>query len=84
MRSCTTSWSESRPDRGAARVHLVTGPSGAPDRPLGPPHLLAMVPDVGEREVFLCGPPGLTADLTASLRALGVAPEQLHSETFHL
>lgn len=73
--------------RPAVRVHLVTGPRGpatAPGRPLGPAQVLAMVPDVGQREVYLCGPPGLTADLIATLRGLGVAPAHLHAETFHL
>lgn len=73
--------------RPAVRVHLVTGPRGpatAPDRPLGPAQLLYMVPDVEQREVYLCGPPGLTDDLVATLRGLGVEPAHLRSETFHL
>lgn len=69
------------------RVELVTGPRGAvgdPDRPLGRRHLQLLCPDVAGREVFLCGPPRLTADLIDTLRQLGIPRSRLHSETFEL
>lgn len=40
------------------------------------------VPDVAEREVFLCGPPGYLAATHALLAELGVPPERVHQETF--
>ncbi len=73
-----------RPD---TRVELVTGPRGAagdPDRPLGPRSLRRLCPDLGDREVFLCGPPALTSDLIHTLRQLGVPRSRLHSESFEL
>lgn len=74
-------------ERSAARVHLVTdprGPAAAPGRPLGADHLRALVPDVASREVYLCGPPSLTADLIATLTDLGVPADAVHTETFVL
>ncbi|GAA6143457.1 ferredoxin reductase family protein [Hydrogenophaga sp. 5NK40-0174] len=41
-----------------------------------------LVPDLAQREVFLCGPPGLVAQLTARLAAAGVGPQHIHSERF--
>lgn len=69
------------------RVELVTGPRGTvddPARPLSEESLLLLCPDVADREVFLCGPPGLTADLARTLRRLGVPRNRLHTESFEL
>jgi len=41
-----------------------------------------LVPDVLEREVFLCGPPGYMAGTTELLDALGVDPDRVHRESF--
>lgn len=74
-------------ERPRTRVELVTGPRGSaadPDRPLGPRALLRHCPDLADREVFVCGPPGLTADLICTLRQLGVPRARLHSESFEL
>lgn len=68
-------------------VHLVTGPRGAaddPDGPLGPLPLRALVPDLASRDVYLCGPPGLTARLLGTLRQLGVPADRIHYESFSL
>lgn len=40
------------------------------------------VPDVAEREVFLCGPPGYLTATLGILEGLAVDPERLHRETF--
>lgn len=73
--------------RDNTRVHLITGRRGKPDdptRPLGPLQMHRLVPDVGHRDVYVCGPPGLTDDLLVSLRYLGVPDAQVHVESFEL
>ncbi|MEK7217847.1 MAG: ferredoxin reductase family protein [Patescibacteria group bacterium] len=41
-----------------------------------------LVPDVLEREVYLCGPIPMMDAVTAALRSLGFPPERLHVEKF--
>jgi ferredoxin-NADP reductase len=65
-----------------AELHLVTGPI-APDK-LAPSELSRLVPDIGERDVFLCGPPGMMAAVLRSLADLGVPKRQIHFERFSL
>jgi predicted ferric reductase len=49
---------------------------------LGIPALKAMVPDVGERDVYVCGPPGLVDVVRRRLRRIGVPARQIHEERF--
>jgi ferredoxin-NADP reductase len=65
-----------------AELHLVTGPP-VPDR-LAPRELAHLVPDVADRDVYLCGPPGMTSAVLRSLRELGVPKPQIHCERFSL
>jgi ferredoxin-NADP reductase len=44
--------------------------------------LLWLVPDVAEREVFLCGPPPWMGTVRATLREAGVGPDRIHAEEF--
>ncbi|WP_394814275.1 ferredoxin reductase family protein [Streptomyces dubilierae] len=67
--------------RGAA-LHLVTGPP-VPDR-LAPGELARLVPDINERDVYLCGPPPMMNAVLGSLRELGVPRPQIHFERFSL
>ncbi|GAB2869018.1 ferredoxin reductase family protein [Streptomyces deserti] len=67
--------------KGAA-LHLVTGPP-VPDR-LAPNELVRLVPDVADRDVFLCGPPPMMNAVLGSLRELGVPKRQIHFERFSL
>ncbi|MFA5206585.1 MAG: ferredoxin reductase family protein [Lentisphaeria bacterium] len=46
--------------------------------------VLRLVPDVREREVFLCGPPPMMRSLRQALAALGVPRGRLHDERFAL
>jgi predicted ferric reductase len=46
------------------------------------PTLRRLVPDVAEREVLLCGPPGMMDAVTANLVQLGVARKSVHTERF--
>ena len=52
--------------------------------PLGPRPLRHWVPDLAARDVFICGPSGMTETVLASLRRLGVARHHIHSEEFSL
>ncbi|MEU9477628.1 ferredoxin reductase family protein [Streptomyces sp. NPDC048191] len=65
-----------------AELHLVTGPV-LPDK-LAPGELARLVPDIGERDVFLCGPPGMMTAVLRSLADLGVPKRQIHFERFSL
>ncbi|MEV6113214.1 ferredoxin reductase family protein [Streptomyces sp. NPDC052109] len=65
-----------------AELHLVTGPV-APDK-LAPRELARLVPDIGDRDVFLCGPPGMMTAVLRSLADLGVPKRQIHFERFSL
>ncbi|OQR63037.1 oxidoreductase [Streptomyces maremycinicus] len=65
-----------------AELHLVTGPP-VPDR-LAPRELAALVPDITERDVFLCGPPPMMKAVLGTLRELDVPKPQIHFERFSL
>lgn len=65
-----------------AELHLVTGPP-VPDR-LAPEELARLVPDIAERDVYLCGPPPMMNAVLGSLRELGVPKPQVHFERFSL
>lgn len=65
-----------------AELYLVTGPA-TPDK-LAPAELARLVPDIAGRDVYLCGPPGMTAAVRRSLRELGVPGTQIHFERFSL
>ncbi|MEU8778241.1 ferredoxin reductase family protein [Streptomyces sp. NPDC048606] len=65
-----------------AGLHYLLGPSDAAWDPLAPRALTALVPDLAEHDVYLCGPPGMAeATRTALLRA-GVPAAHVHSECF--
>ncbi|MEU6894607.1 ferric reductase-like transmembrane domain-containing protein [Streptomyces sp. NPDC046557] len=67
-----------------ARVHYSV------DRPEGhalaltAPCLTALVPDLGRRDVYVCGPPGMTEAALSALRAAGVPRRRIHQEDFAL
>lgn len=70
--------------RGAV-VHLLTGPSVAYQNygpPLSAASIAAMVPDVAHRDVFVCGPSGMTTAVLATMKELRVPARQVHSERF--
>ena len=47
-----------------------------------PATLIRLVPDLLEREVYLCGPAAFMAEVRTALRTAGVPPIQIHSEEF--
>lgn len=65
-----------------AVLHLISGPV-VPDR-LAPPELARLVPDITDRDVYVCGPPGMAGAVLRTLRELGVPKPQIHSERFSL
>ncbi|WP_217547120.1 ferric reductase-like transmembrane domain-containing protein [Streptomyces sp. GbtcB6] len=65
-----------------AELHLVTGPP-VPDR-LAPRELVRLVPDIADRDVFLCGPPPMMNAVLRTLGDLGVPKPQIHFERFSL
>jgi predicted ferric reductase len=67
-------------------VHYVVGDHAAPDgdRLLSPEHLLELVPDLAERDVYVCGPPGMTDFAVRNVRKAGVPRRQVHIERFAL
>jgi ferredoxin-NADP reductase len=72
-------------DRDAA-LHLLPGDhrrrQGA--QLLAPASIRSLVPDIAERDVFVCGPPAMMEQVTASLAELGVDEDQIHCERFAL
>jgi predicted ferric reductase len=65
-----------------AELHLVTGPP-VPDK-LAARELIQLVPDIADRDVFLCGPPPMMNAVLRSLGDLGVPKPQVHFERFSL
>ena len=40
------------------------------------------IPDIAERDVYVCGPPAWTDLVSRTLLAAGLSPDHLHLETF--
>jgi predicted ferric reductase len=67
------------------RTHWLVGRRGEPHigaDPLGPEALARLVPDVADRDVYLCGPHALMERTRSSLLALGVPPGRINLELF--
>jgi predicted ferric reductase len=69
-----------------ARVTIVAGDhrDEACRDLLSPAHLRALVEDIADRDVYVCGPPAMADGVVASLRVLGVPRRQIHLERFAL
>ncbi|WP_328429613.1 ferredoxin reductase family protein [Streptomyces sp. NBC_00443] len=59
-----------------------TGEGGVP--PFGASSLHQLVPDITERDVYVCGPPAMTRAVLGGLRELRVPARQVHAERFGL
>jgi ferredoxin-NADP reductase len=44
--------------------------------------LKRLVPDIGERDVFICGPPGWMGAVRRAARSAGAGRDDVHSEDF--
>lgn len=72
------------------QVHRLPGPRRASDSWLGEGAgpgddravLLALIPDVAQRDVYLCGPEAWSASVRRTLAAAGVPESRIHVETF--
>jgi predicted ferric reductase len=73
-------------DSRGLELHYVVGDHATEEgrNHLSPGHLKELVPDLEERDVFVCGPPGLTDAVARNLRAAGVHRRHIHAERFAL
>lgn len=68
-----------------ATVHYLVGRRGSrevPNDPLDPRSLRRLVPDIHERDVYVCGPTTMMQRVLAGLRWLRVPASQVHYERF--
>ena len=72
-------------DRGFV-LHEVVGDHRTEEgaRLLSAAHLRELVPDLDERDVFLCGPPGLADAVRREVRRAGIPRRHVHAERFAL
>jgi predicted ferric reductase len=69
----------------SARVEIVAGHHDREGKDLlSPSHLLELVPDIAERDVFISGPPGMVNVIEKNVRSAGVPRRHVHSERFAL
>jgi len=62
------------------RLHQIVGPRG--QAPLDAPALNRLVPDIAQRDVYVCGPGGFMKSLIEAARSLGVPSTRIHHEDF--
>ncbi|GGK76352.1 ferredoxin reductase family protein [Mangrovihabitans endophyticus] len=67
-----------------ARLHLLTGRTSKENQPFSTENLRGLVPDIADRDVYMCGPSPMADAVLRSLRALGVPARQRHIEAFRL
>jgi ferredoxin-NADP reductase len=62
------------------QLHEVVGPRRT--HPLDERHLRRLVPDIAERDVYICGPDDFSDYLATAARRLGVPEDRIHREQF--
>ena len=67
-------------DQRDGRLHELVGSRRAVS--LNARALAQLVPDIARRDVYICGPTGLTASVREAAGALGVTTDRIHHETF--
>ena len=65
-------------------LYPLVGPRGSGPDPFSPAELRRLVPDLAERDVYLCGPPGLVHAARKGLRRAKVPGRRVHVESFDL
>jgi predicted ferric reductase len=72
--------------RRGLEVHYVVGDHAAAEGHglLTTAHLRELVPDIAERDVYVCGPPGMVAWMLPNIRRAGIPRRRLHVERFAL
>ena len=75
---------EALASRRGAQLHYVRGDRGDASASvlLSPEHLETLVPDIAERDVYVCGPPAMTEATRASLQESGVSRRHIFTERF--
>jgi predicted ferric reductase len=70
--------------RRGVQLHTLVGTEIGDDRTdqLGVPALQALVPDIAQRDVYICGPPAMLTAVGRRLRTLGVPGRHVHFERF--
>ena len=68
--------------RGVQVHYLVGRRAGETRDPLDAGSIQRLVPDVRDRDVYLCGPVSMMKLVEASLRRLGLSARQIHAERF--
>ncbi|MES1248841.1 MAG: ferredoxin reductase family protein [Actinomycetota bacterium] len=73
-------------ERRGIELRVIAGDHATEEgaRLLDADHLRELVPDLGERDVYVCGPPGMTDAMLARLRDAGVPRRHVHAERFAL
>jgi predicted ferric reductase len=68
------------------RIEYVVGDHATPDgsRLLSAEHLHELLPDIVEREVYVCGPPAMTNAIAKNVRRAKVPARHVHAERFAL
>jgi predicted ferric reductase len=69
-----------------ATVHYLVGRRGSremPSDPLDPRALRRLVPDLHERDIYVCGPAGMMERVLSGLHWLRIAETQIHYERFN-
>lgn len=72
--------------RRGAVLHIVAGDHAVPENRhlLSPGHLHDLIPDLGQRDVYICGPPLMMSAVEESVRQAGVPSKFIHTERFAL
>jgi predicted ferric reductase len=65
-------------------VRFLVGHRGGPQDVTHPEVLTRLVPDVAQRDVYLCGPEPFMQEVERALRAVGVPAAAVHAEHFAL
>jgi ferredoxin-NADP reductase len=68
--------------KGGMRLSVLLGPPGDQSDPLVGTRLRSLLPDVAEREVFVCGPPAFVTAACDALRRCRLPDAQVHAEKF--
>ena len=68
--------------RGSTVNYLIGSRAEIGGDPLSPRVLRSLVPGLDDRDVYVCGPPGMTSAAVRALRAAGVPKRSIHHESF--
>ncbi len=68
--------------RGGSVHYLIGSRAEIGGDPLSPRVLRSLVSGLDQREVYVCGPPGMTSAAVRALRAAGVPKRNIHHESF--